>query len=389
MTYRNVPSVSARYESDLGIKEKLRVLIDVFRLYLVAITAFGLAKLRHKPLIALSISKREKLVLRAENSEQQFLLSARLHKVNGRSVILKRTHAKLINCLFASAVRVGCQVYIKGCADRDWGLSLPDHPNVKRIEISIWGPNALSSNSGLFSYVSDAKGIYYDGRTQTELEEMLNALSPNFWRNDEFTKRFVMKQKEVGIQKYPEVDGVFELDPEEEAVLITGQVSGDASTVHTLTLAKSNYELAQLARKMFPEQPLYYKPHPYERGKDETRKILKDFKVSLVPAAASFEQAAKRFRSVFVNTSGAGLEAAMLGCTVYTAGVSFFSHWGFTKDCFKPVERRHNKLSPEDVYGAFICCYAKYVKFDEKSKKVTLIPFAEFLDLHERKIVLN
>ena len=384
-----VSPYSARYEKDLKLKDKLRVFLDVVRLCMIAIVALCLAVARRNPVIALSISKREKLVIRAENPDCKNLLSARIHKIAGRSVALKRSHAKLASYLLSRAVRAGGKIYVKGCADRDWGLSLPVNPHVKRIEISIWGPNALNAKSGIFSYVSDSQGIYYDGRTDTELEGMLNALSPNFWQNDDLTKHFVLQQKKAGIQKYPDVDGLFDLEPEETAILIAGQVSGDASTVHTLTLAKGNYELAQLARNMFPDRPLYYKPHPYERGTEETQRILKDLQITLVPASASFEQAAKCFGSVFVNTSGAGLEAAMLGCRVFTAGVSFFSHWGFTNDCFKPMDRRHNKLSPEDVYGAFVCRYAKYVRFDEKAKKADIIPFAEFVDLNRLKAGSN
>ncbi|TLP45702.1 hypothetical protein FDK21_13290 [Cohaesibacter sp. CAU 1516] len=375
----------ANQNKSIGALGLFRVSFDAVFLCLVSVVACGFNKLFHKKTaIALSVSKKEKLIIRAEVPDAALVFSGRVHKISGKSVRLGGIFSGAISHLLKLAIESGSYVYVKGCADREWGLSIPAHPHFRRIEVSIWGASATNAKANFFSYVSDAKGIYYDGRVETELEVILNSLTSKSWRDCELTKRFILNQKEAGIQKYPEVDGFLDTVPQDDAILIVGQVSGDASTLHTETLAHGNYELAKLGRELFPEKPLYYKPHPYERENGETRRILQDFDISLVPANASFESAAKRFDAVLVNTSGAGLEAAMLGCKVYTAGTSFYSHWGFTQDCIQPHPRRHNKLSPEDVYSAFVCRYAKFLTFDENTNTAKSISFRQFFELQER-----
>ncbi|WP_160116630.1 hypothetical protein [Pseudovibrio ascidiaceicola] len=377
-------TVKRRYRKSLGLAGRLRLYWDTLCLLSVASFSIFLRKINVKTVIALSVSKYEKLVIHAEFPERKILLSARVHKFKRKPVKLPKRIARVLSWLFANAIHAGVDIYIKGCADREWGLLLPITA-VKRIEVGIFGPNALQPKNGLFSYVSDCSGIYYDGRQSTELETLLNTIPSGFWENDPTISRFLRDRQHKGLQKYPEFDKHFDISPDADAVLIAGQVAGDASTIHTLTLANSNYELVKLAREKFPNTPLYYKQHPHESSDAETISIADKFGILLIPSDVSFEYLCHHFRRVLVNTSGAGLEAAMLGCCVYTAGVSFFSHWGFTQDFYGKITRRSNKLTAQDVYGAFVGIYSKNVKIDRDTKQPHLISFREFEKLSRNK----
>ncbi|KZK94454.1 MULTISPECIES: hypothetical protein [unclassified Pseudovibrio] len=362
----------------IGTIGRLRFFWDIICLFHIASLSILLSILRIRTVIALSVSKHEKLIIHAEIPERKLLLSARIHKLNKRPIKLQKHIAKVLDWLFANASNNGVVIYIKGCADKEWGLILPQTPAIKRIEIGIFGPNAHKPQNGFFSYVSDNHGIYYDGRQSTELETLLDSLPSGFWINDPAIRKFLTDRQLKGLQKYPEFDKYFDITPDPTAVLIAGQVIGDASTVYTFTLARSNFDLVKLAKEKFPNTPLYYKQHPHESSEAETMQIADEFNVFLIPSDVSFEHLCCRFRRILVNTSGAGLEAAMLGCTVYTAGVSFFSHWGFTHDFYGEIDRRSNQLTAQDVYGAFVGLYSKNIRIDKNTKQPHIIPFSEF-----------
>lgn len=63
--------------------------------------------------------------------------------------------------------------------------------------------------------------------------------------------------------------------------------------------------------------------------------------------------------TIATMSSGAGLEAAIHGCTVISYCISFYSNWGFTIDKYQ-CDRRTNMLSVEDV---FLYVYTQYTTY--------------------------
>ncbi|WP_310621315.1 capsular polysaccharide export protein, LipB/KpsS family [Flexibacterium corallicola] len=359
--------------------KKLRVYIDIISLFVSLLLARLCKAIGRQSAIALSVSKNEKDILYAEHPEGIAIFGGRIHKVKKKVVRLPSFAADLLSKVLLKANRAGIPVYIKGYADRSWGLSLSSLPQLYRIETSIWGKSAQDKNANSFSYILDNNGIYFDGRLATDLERKLNTVQSGFWREDAALSQFIDSLQNSSFQKYPQFAGAVTFTPPQEAVLVAGQVSGDASTIETTAAAQTNFELAQIARRTFPERPIYFKAHPFEKNEEETRRIIEQLDMVLVDPSLSFTQLCSVFKTVMVNTSGGGLEAALLGCQVYTVGVSFYSHWGFTSDIAAPVSRRTNRLSPEDVYACFVQQYARYALRQGSGTAPQAIDFEGFL----------
>lgn len=342
----------------------------------------------HPTAMALSISKREVRSVRAETSPDCRIFGARIHKSRGAPVRLAEPIAAELSARLATYRAAGGRVFVKGYADRQWGLSLAalpsdagpgEPPTLSRIETSIFGPRPSDRQSDLFAYISDARGIYFDGRVRTDFEALLDEWPKGSWANDPVTARFIHAAANKQVQKYPEFDQAWSDAVSPDSVLIVGQVSGDAATLETDSLTRSNYALAAFARQTFPERDLYYKGHPREAGSDEARRIIDAFGCLPVPPTAAFTPLCQKFKTMITATSGAGLEAALLGMHVHTTGVSFYSHRGFTTD-HHPLDpsRRENDLTPQDVFAAFVAAYAHPATGDAASAQ--RITFAQFLD---------
>lgn len=324
----------------------------------------------------LSVSQAEKKIALAEFGNDTRISSARIHKSKGQYPTLSDSLKTRIQKQWQQTLDAGVSLVVKGYADRLADIPIPDHPNLARIERSIFGPTASKPQKEMFAYLFDKTGLYFDGRTPSDLERILNQCTPGSWQEAPIRQSALESLRASGFQKYNHLTATASKDikPPEKAVLLVGQVSGDAATLETASLSRDNYSTARLARETFPNHPIYYKPHPFENSPEECSRILTDFSIQLIDSQLSFQCACQAFETVFLNTSGGGLEAALLGCQVYTCGVAFYSHYGFTQDLHPAVTQRQANLSPEDVYLSFLFDYAKYARADSSSGQVTPIP---------------
>ncbi len=234
--------------------------------------------------------------------------------------------------------------------------------DVIRIEAGL--VPGLSDGRNVTAFLHSNKGIYFDGRSPSQLEDALNASAEAGTSERAENEKIIRSLVEKGVTKFTETDREpFELAA--KAVLIIGQVRGDQALKFTDTACETNTDLVQkvLTDGTFDEShSFYYKAHPKNKFNDEEIAFLTETypQVQLVPARLSIVDLLDQKPIVATITSGVGLEAALRGCEVHCYGVSFYSNWGFTVD-HAPCDRRKATRSAIDVAAQIMINQTTYV----------------------------
>lgn len=236
---------------------------------------------------------------------------------------------------------------------------------VIRIEDGFIRSVGLGSNhvSG-YSIVMDAIGIYYDPRSASSLEQLLQ--QPTF-DNDliERARRLRGKLVSSGVTKYNVGDKRTTIinAPNQLRILVPGQVEDDASVRLGGGRIQSNLELLKSVRSKCPEAWIVYKPHPdTEAGtragrlSDEKVLVYANQIVKGISASALFPT----IDCVHTLTSLLGFEALLRGVPVFTWGQPFYSGWGLTEDQVQNP-RRTRKLSIEELIAGVLILYPLYI----------------------------
>ena len=213
------------------------------------------------------------------------------------------------------------------------------------------------------SLVFDARGIYYDPRTPSELEELLQNgdIPPSL-----IDRARLLREKLVatGTTKYNIEAGDAGIDSGgRPIILVPGQVEDDASIVRGSPHLKRNIDLLAAVRERHPGAYVVYKPHPdvqsgFRRGRIAAelvrqyadRVVTNSSILSLIAAADQVE----------TMTSLAGFEALLRGKAVATHGQPFYAGWGLTEDLC-PVPRRTRSRSLDELVAAAVILYPRYL----------------------------
>ncbi|WP_333834450.1 capsular polysaccharide export protein, LipB/KpsS family [Rubrimonas sp.] len=149
------------------------------------------------------------------------------------------------------------------------------------------------------------------------------------------------------------------------AVLVPGQVAGDASIRLGARAVRDDAGLLRAARSRFPDGFLLYKPHPdtlagLRRGAAETADALApaDAVVRRANPAACLAWADR----VATITSLMGFEALLRGKVVTTFGRPFYAGWGLTDDADPPPRLR--QLDLDELVAAALILYPRYIDPD-------------------------
>ncbi|MDE0174991.1 MAG: hypothetical protein OYH76_07320 [Defluviicoccus sp.] len=240
-----------------------------------------------------------------------------------------------------------------------WGIRDRTHGQ----DLDEWFPVVVRMESGLLpgppggrlktAFMEDRAGIYFDGRRPSDCERALQALLAGYAERSPTARAVLDRVRHARITKYvPGADAAVRLEP--GGLLILGQVNRDQAVTETLTVAKTNFDLVVWMRETRPVEGVdryYYKPHPLNRrdNDDEVARLLELYPdLEIVAPGVNVHRLFEQRPRVATMTSGAGLEAALHGCEVFTFGISFYSNFGFTVDHFD-CPRRTNRLSAEDV----------------------------------------
>jgi len=279
---------------------------------------------------------------------------------------------------WAKELYARCATAIYRHADRqklvfvNWGYSAVDRLGFlpedlgfdnRYVENDLFG-FGRDQNRPVVGYLIDRQRPYFDGRGPTDMEQMLNDYESGAWKSDPAALTFLDTLRAAKMHKYSQFSARSEsLSVNHDDLLIFGQVERDAAWVKNLSSVKTNVELIAKAIDSVPGvRNIYFKAHPKHKPWPQDQvEIARLFpQITQIDPAVSFKSLLVNQPSVFVNTSGTGLDAGLAGCKVYSAGLAFYSGWGATVDVGPVTDRRKNRLTFEDIVIVICTQYSRY-----------------------------
>lgn len=221
------------------------------------------------------------------------------------------------------------------------------------------------------SVVIDKRGIYYDARTESDLEVMINTTRLN-QREREQGQHIIDSFVANGATKYnvgtPLDEGLCEWfahqrERDRQVILVPGQVEGDASIEFGGVGIKTNLELLRAVREDFPLASIIYKPHPDIIARNRSNHLGFDEEGVLadkIVLDADISQLYLQVDRVCVLTSQSGFEALIRNVPVSCYGLPFYAGWGLTEDRY-PIARREARPTLQELVYHCVVKYPLYV----------------------------
>ena len=214
------------------------------------------------------------------------------------------------------------------------------------------------------SLVMDGEGIYYDSRSASALETMLQTMAFPLAVLDRARclreQLVAARTTKYNIREQEQVDFDSAGRP---IVLVPGQVEDDASIHRGSPRLKRNIDLLRAVRERHPDGFIVYKPHPDVEAGFRRGRVPKEKAAELadrIVTRASILRLIELADRVETMTSLAGFEALLRGKPVTTHGQPFYAGWGLTEDLC-PVERRTRKRSLDELVAATLILYPHYI----------------------------
>lgn len=232
---------------------------------------------------------------------------------------------------------------------------------VTRMEDGFVRSVGLGSNfTAPRSLVIDDLGIYFDATQPSRLEHMLqNHDCTEIEKNRaQVLIDLLIDQR---ISKYVSAPGGAEDSSfyrGKQALLVIGQVDGDASLKFGTSDVRSNFELLKAVKQRNPDRVIVYKPHPdvvsqnRSDGIDNYGEILSI--CDHIETSLPIDVALRLCEEIHTMTSLAGLEALLCGKRVVTYGMPFYAGWGLTDDLCSLERRSRIRTLQELVYISYI-----------------------------------
>ena len=259
-----------------------------------------------------------------------------------------------------------------------WGAAeAPTDPTVPVVRVE----DGFLRSSGLgakfhrpLSWVTDERGIYFDPRTPSRLEEILEAgdfTNPEMSDADELLRflrehrltKYNLGADDLGWHRR-QADG-------RKVILVPGQVEADASIRCGSPELNSNEDLLRRVRAAEPDAFLIFKAHPDLVAAARHGQVLPPSADALADLAVVHGNALDWLDvcdEVQTMTSTLGFEAILRGVPVVTHGLPFYAGWGLTCDRL-PCPRRTRQLTLEELVCGAMICYPRYL--DPRSGKYT------------------
>lgn len=246
-----------------------------------------------------------------------------------------------------------------------WGSRYPDLTSAIRVEDGFIRSRGLGSNLCRPSSLSlDPVGIYFDSRSPSGLEQLLNyqqLTESQVARGEQLLtllRQHRVSKYNVGAPEHftPPTDG-------RPLVLVVGQVDGDASILTGSPTIRSNEQLLWAVRAAKPEAHILYKPHP---------DVVAGNRAGAISAACLAECVDSQVLDIGLTslyphvdelhtmTSLSGFEALVQGVKVTTWGQPFYSGWGLTTDAHPPARRQRSLPLAALVYLTLVA-YPLYI----------------------------
>ncbi|MFT6263361.1 MAG: capsular polysaccharide export protein, partial [Dasania sp.] len=215
-----------------------------------------------------------------------------------------------------------------------------------------------------YSLVIEKEALYYDSRSPSTLENILNHY--DFSKDtlyEEQASKTIKLLIENNISKYnlssataPQTS----LIKLRKKILVIGQVANDAA-IRLGNPDKWTIEaIIKLAKEENIDADVLYRPHPevykkFQKNRLQTYKIKKY--ATIVDPEIPLDKFLKDIDHVYLISSLSGVEALIRGVKVTTLGVPFYAGWGLTDDRVYNIPRRDRKIS---LLQLVYCLYLKY-----------------------------
>lgn len=213
------------------------------------------------------------------------------------------------------------------------------------------------------SLVVDRQGIYYDPRTPSDLETILQTA---WFSDDERARARALRETMVrdGLSKY-NIGQRRHLDvPSGKPILLVpGQVEDDASIQLGCVDVRTNEDLLRAARAAAPGAYIVFKPHPDVVAGNRRGHVAEPVQRGLchhVETDAAIADCLAVAHEVHTMTSLVGFEALLRGLRVVVHGQPFYAGWGLTHDRH-PVARRTRQLTLDELVAGVLIRYPRYL----------------------------
>lgn len=259
-------------------------------------------------------------------------------------------------------VTPGATLLLWGSAPVPHGVS--DGVRIVRMEDGFLRSVGLGADlTRPLSWVLDEEGIYYDARTPSTLERLLQECA---FDEEEIARAASLRRRvvETGVTKYNLVRRAWTRPAgTRHVVLVPGQVETDASIACGTVDIRTNLALLQAVRAARPQAWVVYKPHPdvvaglrgAGMGENQAQAFCDE-----VLTDASMHDLLQQVDEVHVLTSLAGFEALLRGTPVSCWGHPFYAGWTLTQDSH-PHPRRTRTLTLDELVAGALLRYPVYV----------------------------
>lgn len=221
-----------------------------------------------------------------------------------------------------------------------------------------------SNHVGGSSLVVDARGIYFDPRTPSALETLLQNEAPDAAL---LQRAAALRQQLVqhGLTKYnvgSRAPMVIAAQPHQLRLLVAGQVENDASLRCGSPVVCSNVQLLQQVRAAHPQAWIVYKPHPDTEAGTRPGRIADTLALAhadQIVRGVSVTALFPHVDAVHTMTSLVGFEGLLRGVPVTCWGLPFYAGWGLTEDHL-PAPRRSRRLTLDALVAGALIRYPRY-----------------------------
>jgi capsular polysaccharide export protein len=232
---------------------------------------------------------------------------------------------------------------------------------VTRMEDGFVRSVGLGSNfTAPRSLVVDSEGIYFDATGPSRLEselECYDCTEEDLHRARHLTRVLLSER----ISKYTRPAGSqFDCSfyQGKRALLVVGQVDGDASLRFGACEVGSNLELIRAVRRDNPSAVVVYKPHPDVVSGNRSDGIENECELKSmcdhIETVLPIDVVLQQCDEVHTISSLTGLEALLYNKHVVTYGRPFYAGWGLTTDCCEFARRSRRRSLSELIYISYI-----------------------------------
>jgi capsular polysaccharide export protein len=216
------------------------------------------------------------------------------------------------------------------------------------------------------SWALDDQGIYFDPRTPSRLESILEA--GNFSAREIADANELQKfLRDHRLTKYNvggnQVSWSKSLAGGRKVILVPGQVEADASIKCGSPELRSNGELLQRVRAAEPDAFLIFKAHPDLVAGARHGSVVPSISEKIADLTVTDGNVLDwldQCDEVHTMTSTVGFEAILRDVPVVTYGMPFYAGWGLTRDSMT-CPRRTRRLSVEELVCGALIRYPRYL----------------------------